>query len=41
MTMKKIRAVIIDDEFFARENLKLLINEHCPIIEIVGEGDGL
>ena len=41
MTMKKIRAVIIDDEFFARENLKLLINEHCPLINIVGEGDDL
>jgi len=39
--MKKIRAVIIDDELFARENLKLLVNEHCPIIEVVGEGDDL
>jgi len=41
MKPKKIRAVIIDDELFARENLKLLITEHCTNIEIVGEGDGL
>ena len=41
MSQKKIRAIVVDDELFARENLKLLIEEHCPTISIVGEADGL
>lgn len=39
--MKKIDSVIVDDEFHARENLKLLIAEYCPTINIVGEADGV
>jgi two-component system LytT family response regulator len=39
--MKKINAVIIDDEFHARENLKILVTEFCPQINIVGEADGV
>jgi DNA-binding LytR/AlgR family response regulator len=31
----KIRAIIIDDELFARENLLMLLNEFCPEVEIV------
>ncbi|MAP01941.1 MAG: DNA-binding response regulator [Flavobacteriales bacterium] len=31
-----LRAIIVDDEFNARENLKLLIHEHCPELTIVG-----
>lgn len=31
-----IRAIIIDDELLARENLKLLIEEFCEGIEIIG-----
>ncbi len=39
--MGKIRAVVVDDEFYARENLKLLIIDHCPEIEVVGEAHNL
>lgn len=31
------KAVIIDDEKPARENLRLLLNEYCPRIEVIGE----
>lgn len=37
--MKKITAIIVDDEHLARENLKLLLNEFCPEIEVVGLGE--
>ncbi len=36
-----LRAILIDDEQHARENLKLLLNEFCPSVEIVGEGEGI
>ena len=39
--MQKISTLIIDDEFHARENLKLLLTEFCPQINIVGEADGI
>ena len=39
--MGKIRAVVVDDELYARENLKLLIIDHCPEIEVVGEAHNL
>ena len=32
----KLKALIIDDEFNARENLKLLIHDHCPELDIIG-----
>lgn len=35
-----MKALIIDDEAFARQNLKILIEEYCPEIEIVGEAGG-
>ncbi len=33
----KLRAIVIDDEEFARKNLTMLIEEYCPEIEVVGE----
>lgn len=33
---KKLSALIIDDEEFARENLRMLLEEYCPEVEIVG-----
>ena len=33
----KLRAIIVDDEEFARKNLMLLLQEFCPEIEVVGE----
>ena len=36
--MSKITAIIVDDERLARENLRLLLNEFCPEVEIIGVG---
>ena len=32
----KLRALIVDDEIHARENLKYLLQNYCPEIEVVG-----
>lgn len=37
----KLRTIIVDDEEPARENLRLLLNEHCPEVEVVGLGDSV
>lgn len=34
-----LRSLIVDDEFNARNNLKLLIEEFCPEVEIIGEAE--
>ena len=34
-----LRALIVDDEEFARKNLIMLLQEFCPAIEVVGEAD--
>ncbi len=39
--MKKLRAIIIDDERNARENLEMLLNEYCPEIDVAGKGNGI
>ena len=31
-----LRALIVDDEPDARENLRLMLEEHCPAIEVAG-----
>ena len=36
--MSKITAIIVDDERLARENLRLLLSEFCPEVEIIGTG---
>lgn len=33
--MKKIRALIVDDEFLGRENLKGMLTNHCPSVEVI------
>jgi len=38
---RKIRALIIDDELHARENLRFLIEDCTPKIEVVGTADGV
>ena len=40
-TGEKIRALIVDDELHARENLRFLIEESSPEIEVVGTADGV
>ena len=39
-SLPKIKAVVIDDESHARENLKILVSEFCKELEIVGEASG-
>lgn len=38
---KKITAIIVDDEALARENLRLLLTEFCPQVEILGMGENV
>jgi two-component system LytT family response regulator len=35
-----LKALLIDDEEFARKNLDLLIADHCPDVEVVGHANG-
>ncbi|PCJ28793.1 MAG: hypothetical protein COA97_00175 [Flavobacteriales bacterium] len=37
----KITAIIIDDEELARENLKMLLNEFCPEVNVIGMGQNI
>lgn len=39
--MRQLKAIIIDDEMTARESLKLLIDQYCPEITVIGEADDL
>lgn len=39
--MEPFRAIIVDDEWHARQNLKLLLEQHCPFVEVLGMADGL
>lgn len=36
-----IRVVLVDDEFLARENLAMLLEEFCPSVEVVGKAGGV
>ncbi|PCI96029.1 MAG: hypothetical protein COB15_11520 [Flavobacteriales bacterium] len=36
-----ITAIIIDDERLARENLRMLLNEFCPEVKVVGTGENV
>lgn len=36
----KLKAIVVDDEEFARKNLTMMLNEFCPEIEVVGEASG-
>lgn len=35
-----LSALIVDDEFHARENLQMLIGEFCPELKVVGQAEG-
>lgn len=39
--MTRLKAIIIDDEHHARENLQMLIEEFAPEIIVVGQADGV
>ena len=32
-----LKALLIDDEEFARKNLEILLNDYCPDVEVIGE----
>jgi two-component system, LytTR family, response regulator len=36
----RLRALIVDDEEFARKNLKMMLDEFCPEIEVIGDASG-
>jgi hypothetical protein len=36
--MRGIRSVIIDDEATNRHVLSMMLKEHCPSIELIGDG---
>lgn len=39
--MEPFRALIVDDEWHARQNLKLLLEQYCPFITIMAMADGV
>ena len=39
--MEKVKAIIVDDEELARENLRLMLEEFCPEVEIIGIGENV
>ncbi|HFA49290.1 MAG TPA: response regulator, partial [Bacteroidetes bacterium] len=38
---KMIRTALIDDERDARQALRLLLDKHCPDVEVIGEATGI
>ena len=41
MEEPRLRALLVDDEELARENLRLLLADGCPEVEVAGTADGL
>ena len=37
----KITAIIVDDELYGRENLRMILETYCPEIEILGLADSV
>lgn len=37
----KLRSLIVDDEDLARENLKILLEDFCPEIEVIGDAGNI
>lgn len=35
----KLRSILVDDEFYCRNNLKMIIEDFCPELEVVGMAD--
>jgi two-component system LytT family response regulator len=40
METTRLRALIVDDEEYARKNMVMMIDEFCPEIEVIGEASG-
>lgn len=41
MASVRLRALLVDDEELARENLHIMLADECPDVEVVGTADGL
>lgn len=41
IALNKMTAIIVDDEFHGRENLKQIIETYCPEIEVLGLADSV
>src|SRR5262245_52177358 len=41
MGSQRMRALLVDDEELARENLRLMLEDECPEVEIAGTADGV
>ena len=41
METPRLRALLVDDEELARENLRMMLADECPEVEVVGTADGL
>ena len=40
--MEKLKAILVDDEFFARENLKMLLEDYAnENLELIGEASSV
>ncbi len=39
--MDKIKAIIVEDEIKGLNNLKTLLREHCPNLEVIGDADSV
>ncbi|MBX7095370.1 MAG: LytTR family DNA-binding domain-containing protein [Flavobacteriales bacterium] len=35
----KLRSIVVDDEYYCRNNLKMIIDDFCPEIEVIGMAD--
>lgn len=40
METNRLRALIVDDEEYARKNLMMMLDDFCPEIEVIGEASG-
>ncbi|MBL7942446.1 MAG: response regulator, partial [Flavobacteriales bacterium] len=37
----RLKALIVDDEFHARENLAMMLTDFCPAVEVIGDASGV
>ena len=37
--MKKLKALIVDDEKLSRDMLELLVSKHCPVVEVIAKSN--
>jgi two-component system LytT family response regulator len=35
----KLKSIVVDDEFYCRNNLKMILDDFCPEVEVVGMAD--